>query len=394
MISLLQRYRPEVRYDSLESYYADSAAVLTDHPGNVLRSQDGTVIAAAAPADAGTSRLTLEFLAAGRYPNNQPATATDYLEEAKGDFGAQAREMHQRPGYGDRVHGRVVVDKSGARWLQYWLFMYYDDPGFLGLGTHQGDLEMIQLRLDANDQPDVASYSQHRSGLQATWGQLEHASTPDGPAPITYSARGSHANLLRSGIQVSARSFLPDHNDGRGDRVRPELIVLSDAQAPWSRWPGAYGASRASGLLGQIGITANSPAALTRHRAWSDPAGFHASCDVAHDLPPAGQPTGAAVPTPPQPHIKSIEPGPQTTMVSVTVPPSAGPAPAKVVAGLVSADPSTPAATASADVIGSTATVEIPTPSGEGPLSVHATAVSETGVPSPTAVAPAPPPAG
>ena len=100
------------------------------------------------------------------------------------------------------------------------------------------------------------------------------------------------------------------------------------------------------------------------------------------------------MPTPPQPHIKSIEPGPKTTMVSATVPPSAVPAPAKVVAGLVSADPSTPAANTSADVIGSTATVEIPTPSGEGPLSVHATAVSATGVPSPTAVAPAPPPAG
>ncbi len=396
LISLLQRYRPEVRYDSLESYYADSAAVLTDHPGNLLRSQDGTVIAAAAAPDAGTSRLTLEFLAAGRYPNDHPAAATDYLEEVKGDFGAQAREMHQHPGYGDRVHGRVVVDKSGARWLQYWLFMYYDDPGFLGLGTHQGDIEMIQLRLDANDRPDVASYSQHRSGLQATWSQLEHASTPDGPAPVTYSARGSHANLLRSGVQVSARSFLPDHNDGRGDRVRPELVVLSDAQAPWSRWPGAWGASRATGLLGQIGITANSPAALPRHRAWSDPAGFHSSCDVADDLPPAGQPTGAAVPTPPQPQIESVESGPRTTTVSVTVPPTAGPAPAKVVAGLVSADPSTPAVTASADVVGSTATVEIPTPSGEGPLSVHATAVSETGVPSATAVAPAPapPPAG
>lgn len=394
LISLLQRYRPEVRYDSLESYYADSAAVLTDHPGNVLRSLDGTVIAAAAAPDAGSARLTLEFLAAGHYPNGLPAAATDYIEEADGNFGAQAREMHQRPGYGDRVHGRVVVDRSGARWLQYWLFMYYDDPGFLGLGTHQGDLEMIQLRLDAKDQPDVASYSQHRSGLQATWSQLEHASTPDGPTPVTYSARGSHANLLRSGIEVSARSLLPDHNDGRGDRVRPELIVLSDSQAPWSRWPGSYGASRASGLLGQIGIAANSPAALTRHRAWSDPAGFHASCDVAHDLPPAGQPTGAAVPTPAQPQIKSIEPGPKTTVVTVTVAPSPGPAPAKVVAGLVSADPSTPAATASADVVGSTATIEIPTPSGEGPLSVHATAVSENGAPSTTAVAPSPPAGG
>jgi hypothetical protein len=294
------------------------------------------------------------------------------------------------PGYGDRVHGRVVFDKSGARWLQYWLFMYYDNPGFLGLGTHQGDIEMIQLRLDANDQPDVASYSQHRSGLQATWAQLEHAMTADGPAPVTYSARGSHANLLRSGIQISTRSFLPDHNDGQGDRIRPALIVLSDAQAPWSLWPGDWGASRASGLLGQIGVTANSPAALTRHPAWGDPAGFHASCDVAHDLPPVGQPTGATMAAPPKPQITRVERGASTTTIQLAVPAQPGPAPVTVVAGLVSPEASTPAVTASAAVVGTSATVEIPTPPGDGPWSVHASTSSETGVSSPTEIAPVP----
>jgi hypothetical protein len=391
LISLLQRYRPEIRYDSLESYYADSAAVLTDHPGNLLKRSDGTVIAAADTSTTpGTPRLTLDFLAR-QYPGGQSAAATDCIQLAKGDFATQARQMHLTPGYGDRVHGRVAIDKSGARWLQYWLFMYYDDPGFLGLGTHQGDLEMIQLRLDANDQPDVASYSQHRSGLQATWAQLEHAATADGPVPVTYSARGSHANLLRSGIQISTRSFLPDHNNGQGDRVQPELIVLSDTQAPWSLWPGAWGASRATGPLGQIGITANSPAALPRHRAWNDPAGFHASCDVADDVPPAGQPTGAATPTPPPPQITSIQRNATTTTVHLTIPAHPGPTPTTVIAGLVSPDPTTPAVTASAHIVGTTATVEIPTPPGGGSWSVHATTSSEAGVPSETTVAAAPP---
>ena len=43
--ALLATYRPVVQYDSLESYYTDWAAVITDHPGNALKRVDGTVIA-------------------------------------------------------------------------------------------------------------------------------------------------------------------------------------------------------------------------------------------------------------------------------------------------------------------------------------------------------------
>jgi hypothetical protein len=47
--------------------------------------------------------------------------------------------------------------------------------------------------------------------------------------------------------------------------------------------------------------------------------------------------------------------------------------------------------TASAHIVGTTATVEIPTPPGGGSWSVHATTSSEAGVPSETTVAAAPP---
>jgi hypothetical protein len=382
LTSLLQRYRPEVRYDSLEAYYADSAAIITDRPGNLLKRQDGSVIAAAIPG-ADAPKLTLEFLGPRTYGNGDPVAATDYLAQVGTDFAAQARQMHLLAGYADRVHGRVVVDSSGARWLQYWFFMYYDDPVFLGLGTHQGDVEMIQLRLDAGGQPDVASYSQHRSGLRATWSQLELAATPDGPAPVTYSARGSHANLLRAGIQISTRSFLPDHNDGRGYRVRPELVVLSDSQTPWCLWPGSWGGSRAEGLLGEIGVTANSPAALNRHRAWNDPAGFHASCDLADDLPPAGQRTGAGLQTPPAPAI-SVEPSDNATVVHYSVPAGDGPKPTHIVVGLASPDSSAPAITTTESITGTSGTIELPPAPGPGPFAVHATTHDATGLASPT----------
>lgn len=293
---LLTQYRPVVQYDSLESYYTDWAAVITDRPGNVLKRADGTVLAAAGPPSGGVPQLNLSFLRPGAYPTGQPVAATDYIAEVGSDYVTQAREMHALAGYANKVHGRVV-EQAGVAWLQYWFFMYYDDPSFLGLGTHEGDIEMIQLRLAPNGQPDAVSYAQHRSGVSASWDEVEH----QGSSPVVYSARGTHASMLRAGDLVSDRSFLPDHNDAQGPRVQLDLIPLSEAQTPWAVWPGRWGATRPEDqILGQVGIEANSPSAPNQHGAWNDPAGFHAGCEAA-DLPPIGEVhrTGLAEPHPP-----------------------------------------------------------------------------------------------
>jgi hypothetical protein len=326
----------------------------------------------------------LAFLQPQVYPNGEAVASTDYLQEVGADYVEQAREMHARPGYADLIHGHVAVDSTGTRWLQYWLFMYYDDPGFLGFGTHEGDIEMIQVRLDENDQPTAASYSQHRTGVRADWSQLELASSPDGPVPVTYSARGSHANLLRAGDQISLRSFLPDHNDGGGYRVRPELVVLSESQTPWCVWPGAWGSTRASGPLGDAGIYANSPAALTNHRAWSDPSGFHESCSPPDDLPPAGAPTAVDQPSPPAPQL-SVLPSATATVAQFTLPSQVTVAsPEKVVVGLASPAAGVPAITATVDVRGPTGVVELPLPPGGAPLELRATTHAANGLASPT----------
>jgi hypothetical protein len=368
-----------VRYDSMESYYADSAGVITDRSGNQLMRPDGTKLVPGPVASA----LTLDVLRPGHYADGTPVQNTDFVKEVGSDYVAQARQMHALPGYGDRVHGRAVRDGSGTWWLQYWFFMYYDDPGFLGFGRHEGDVEMIQLRLDASGAPNAASYSQHRSGVRAAWNQLEMAMTPDGLVPVTYSARGSHANLLRAGTSISTRSFLADHNDGQGHRVRPELVVLSDAAPAWALWPGSWGGTHASGPLGDIGIDANSPTAPNRHQAWRQPDAFHASCDPpSDDLPPAGQPMGPALARPAAPQL-TIEHTPQATLVHYTVPATAtAPAAAKIVASVVSKDASVPAHTVSGDLSGTTGTVALPPALGGN--EVRATVHTENGLPSAT----------
>src|SRR5436189_3776805 len=68
--TLLQRYRPVIQYDSHESFYADSVAIMTDRvtPGsgqaqrcNTLKNAAGKVIASAKPS-AGQTQLNLGFL--------------------------------------------------------------------------------------------------------------------------------------------------------------------------------------------------------------------------------------------------------------------------------------------------------------------------------------------
>src|SRR3954453_9624105 len=183
----LARYSPWLRYDSQESFRADSAATMTDSVGasgpNVLKRKNGTVL-----AKAGTG-LSLDFL--GTYGG---AVKDDFLDAVGRDYVADARRLHAKPEYADRIYGHVVKDRKGAIWLQYWFFYYYNDKQFLGLGLHEGEWEMIQLPRGAGGGPDAFPSAQHETGERCAWSGVEHGA--DG-APVVYVARGSHASLLR-----------------------------------------------------------------------------------------------------------------------------------------------------------------------------------------------------
>jgi hypothetical protein len=384
--AMLAMHRPTVQYDSLESYYTDWAGVISDRPGNVLKQADGTVLAAAGPRISGIPVLNLAFLQPEVYPTGEPATATDYIDQSGKDSVGAAREMHARPGYANKAHGRVVA-QAGVTWLQYWLFMYYDDPGFLGLGRHEGDIEMVQIRLGQDGQPDAVSYSQHRTGVRASWDEVE----TDGPSPIVYSARGSHASMLRSGTLRSDRSFLPDHNDARGPRAKLDLVVLSEAQTPWASWPGSWGGTRAEHfILGRVGIEANSPASLTGRPAWRHPAAFHDRCD-AMPLPPRGTPHLADVEPPPQPQLTvRMAPGGGMAHISYRFPKDA-PTPRNIVIGVDTSRGQLPPATTVVPVEGRTGELVAPLSPGTKSVEIRAATHSDEGAVSPTVTAKAKP---
>ncbi len=286
---LLARFRPVLQLDSQESFFADSAAILADRAGNLLRRAGGQTIA-------GPGTLSIAVLGRTRYSTGAPVQPGDYLDATGRDYVAQARAMHRAP-YANRVHGHAVRDAAGALWLQYWLFHYYNDKAFLGFGLHEGDWEMIQLRLGADEQPQAATYAQHSGGQRSSWAELEHAQTPDGPVPLVYSARGSHASYFAAGTYPRA-PFVPDRCDGKGWRGRPELIPIGDTAPAWSPWPGRWGSTRA-----RVPGESDSPTSPRAHRQWADPAGFHAAAE------PRAAAVAAAPPAPPAPEIRARRDG-------------------------------------------------------------------------------------
>jgi hypothetical protein len=88
--------------------------------------------------------------------------------------------------------------------LQYWLF-YYDNPLLLPptpVGpfwqSHEGDWEVVNVVLGADERPLEAAYSQHCSGQRKAWASVER-SPSSSTHPVAYVALGSHANYFAPG---------------------------------------------------------------------------------------------------------------------------------------------------------------------------------------------------
>ncbi len=284
--ALLERHRPLLQYDSLESCRADSVATICSHvaPGrcNTLHRADGSLIAAAEPAGE-EPRLDLDFLRGLSYRNGEIAAADDYLDECGGSHASDAVALRDRADQVDLVYGRARHDRAGALWLQYWLFFYHYDRGLLGLEQREGDWQMLQLRLGPEGIPDAATLARPAGAQSLCRGQLETEAGPEGPVTVVYPARGSHAPLAHAGTHPAP--VVPDHNDGLGPRLRPRLEAISDDGPGWVLWPGRWGSTRRREYF-----EADSPRGPRWQPQWWDPLALH------EEGTPGPEPT---LPTPP-----------------------------------------------------------------------------------------------
>jgi hypothetical protein len=254
---LLERFKPHPRYDSQEAFFADSAEEMTANPGNQLRHADGEVIASAG------NDLSLHTLGA-TYPDGSAAAATDVLGIAGKDYRTQYTKLREaRPDLRNVVYGHAQPGADGKLWLQYWFWYFYNDYQLAaGFGLHEGDWEMVQIRLDAGEQPELALYAQHAYAESQPWDEVE--TTPDGH-PVTYPGRGSHASYFRPGLYETEGWY--DIVDGKREPPDLSLVVISDDGPGWVLWPGAWGDTKPR----IKGLEEPSPTGPSQHPQWEDP---------------------------------------------------------------------------------------------------------------------------
>jgi hypothetical protein len=322
--ALLERHKPRLVYDSMEAYFADSAAIWTDSKANVLKR-------AAGPTIAKPPALSLDFLGTHTYADGTPVLAADVIGETTRDYAVHARALHADARYRDRIHGAVRRDAQGRRWLQYWCFYYYNDYQLAGPlltgGKHEGDWEMVQIRLGAAEQPEEAVYAQHKGAERRAWRDV--ATAQGAPqTPLVYVARGSHAAYFAPGTHWTGTWF--DHADGKGPKIAPALTDLGDPAPPWVAWPGSWGDTKPTGAP----LDTASPRGPARHAQWSDPEALvrTAQATAAAPKPPAPAPIAAPTATARREdgHLKvAYEAPPGTRAIILAVRPAGSPQPAQ-----------------------------------------------------------------
>ena len=199
---------------------------------------------------------------------------------------------------GPLVYGRVA-HAGDHTVLQYWYF-YYDDvysypfvPSGLLWQAHEGDWEVVNVVLSADDEPQFVGYSQHCLGQRRDWSATARF---DGTHPIVHVALGSHANYFSTGLhpfnlacvplQVQAilgQFGLPMPADvvGAGDTLGPPgaegrampIHQLRDDGPAWVSFPGFWGELQYFHGPGAIGTVpfGTSPVGPAYHAVWSDP---------------------------------------------------------------------------------------------------------------------------
>jgi hypothetical protein len=259
---LLERFKPQPRYDSQEAFFADSAEEMTANPGNELRRANGEVIAAAG------SGLSLDTLGL-KYPDGTAAEKADVLGVKGKDYRTQySRLREQRADLRNVIYGHAQAGGDGKLWLQYWFWYFYNDYQLAGgFGLHEGDWEMVEIRL-AGEEPELALYAQHAYAESRSWDEVEK--TADG-RPVTYPGRGSHASYFAPGLYETEGWY--DIVDGK--RETPELKLVVPDGAGWIAWPGAWGDTKpSSGLI--AALEEPSPPGPAQHQQWKHPDGLFA----------------------------------------------------------------------------------------------------------------------
>lgn len=124
---------------------------------------------------------------------------------------------------------RILEDPATQKIvLQYWLFYYYND----WFNKHEGDWELVEIILNAEQAPEWVVLSQHHGGTRRSW---QTTIIEDKTHPVVFVALGSHANyfwgdeIYPNGMDIgNSRVEILDRT-GTVGRNLPQLVLLPDS---------------------------------------------------------------------------------------------------------------------------------------------------------------------
>jgi hypothetical protein len=183
------------------------------------------------------------------------------------------------------AYGRVFPE-GDALFLQYWLF-YPDNPCVIPPGRHDGDWELVQVRLERSGdsfKPTHLTLAEHGKPVNKP---IESAAEIE-----VFVAVDSHACYFKAGANpIIPLSDVCEPAGAPGATPRIELLPIEASKKDWVHWEGRWGMDRGPGTwlallahrkrtpfylrwLNKVGAGESPPGPAHQGLSWHSPAAF------------------------------------------------------------------------------------------------------------------------
>jgi hypothetical protein len=239
-LELLKRFAPTLHFDALERWRPGLVDRYLEH-STVLDGKDRP-LSGTPPAEPRMSEQADDLKARINPLRNGPGLDTQLRSnEMLGAYGHD----EDLDGAGT-AYGRVAGGGGeNALFLQYWLF-YPDNPCVLPPGRHDGDWELVQVRVERSGEAFEATQVTLAEHGKPVTRQVEAARGGEGPG--VFVAVDSHACYFLEGAHpMIPLSDVCNPAGAPGAKPSVELLPVAPDKLDWAHWPGRWGMDRGPG---------------------------------------------------------------------------------------------------------------------------------------------------
>ncbi len=248
--SLVEKYSPILYFSQKENFFPVSVDYfLTSSELKMLEGLDVKTVKENPKLD-DISNITEWYYFLDHKFNGSEAIASDY--------------SRKKDGFGYTVYYSLKRDGDYTI-LQYWFFYAYSKSS---VNQHEGDLELIQITLDSNNNPLSTTYSQHLLGENVFWSDIDKQQDH----PKIYVALGSHANYFKSYQgNLGLESDIVEDNGPVLESSDYTLVNLDDPTQKWINFGGRWGNFGSLDIRSEGERGVHGPKHGDRAEAWNTP---------------------------------------------------------------------------------------------------------------------------